>query len=85
MDNKITIDIGKILEMPDKSVIDGETIRQIGLCSTAQYLVDKSTSNELIKKIHPLRCYIALYPEIIGAGNIELVGNEKYRKINNIK
>ena len=53
MDNKITIDLDKIRKMPDNSIMDVETIRQIALSK------DKS----LFSKVKTGYEVYGLYPE----------------------
>ncbi len=65
MDNNITIDIEHIRTLPDHSVTDAETIRQIAL-----YCIRNPGNNDLSDKIEPRRAVAGLYPEIIQSYNI---------------
>ena len=60
MNNEITIDIEKIRQLPDGSVNDCETIRQIAL----------TRDKELSRKINPKFAYAGLYPEVMNLNNI---------------
>ena len=59
MNNEITIDIEEIRKLPDGSVTDGETIRQIAL-----YCM-RNNDKELSWKIDRRFAYAGLYPEIM--------------------
>ncbi len=72
MNNEITINIEEILKLPDGSVTDAETIRQIGLATTKYGLLTKEQSSALGKKIKPGLEFGALYPHIIEPINIEM-------------
>jgi hypothetical protein len=64
MNNEITIDINKVRESPNHSIVDPETIRQIALWSI------KNNSNELNNKIKPGFKISGLYPYAIDFLNI---------------
>lgn len=59
MDNKITIDVAKIAELPDNSITDAETIRQIAL-----YCIKNPTST-ISTKIKSGYEVAGLYPHVI--------------------
>ncbi|MDD5649057.1 MAG: hypothetical protein PHF86_01380 [Candidatus Nanoarchaeia archaeon] len=59
MTNDITINPIEIAKLPDGSIKDAETIRQIALYSI------KYHDNSLNKKIYPLFEYVGLYPQVI--------------------
>lgn len=59
MNNEITIDIEKIRQLPDDSVTDCETIRQIALYSI------RNNDNSLNNKIDRRFTYAGLYPEVM--------------------
>lgn len=64
MNNEITIDIEEIRQLPDDSVTDPETIRQIAL-----YCI-RNNDRLLSRKINSLFAYAGLYPEVINLHNI---------------
>tara|TARA_R110000851_G_scaffold179363_1_gene326422 strand:- start:2908 stop:3141 length:234 start_codon:yes stop_codon:yes gene_type:complete len=68
----LTIDIGKIRNVPNGSIDDGETIRQI-----AYHGIYYSQGENLYDKIDRRFEYCGLYPHIMKAHNII---PEKYRK-----
>ena len=59
MNNEITIDIEEIRQLPNGSVTDGETIRQIALYSI------RNNDNSLNNKIDRRFAYAGLYPEVM--------------------
>lgn len=59
MTNDITINPIEIAKLPDGSIKDSETIRQIALYSI------RYNDNSLNKKIDPLFEYVGLYPQVI--------------------
>lgn len=65
MDNEITIDIQEILLLPDDSITDIETIRQIGLATTKWKYLDKDTAHRLGRKIKHEFGFAALYPHVM--------------------
>lgn len=73
--NEITINIQELLELPDKSITDAETIRQIGLLSCTINNVSENDKYKLYHKINPRYEVCALYPHIITSYNIK---PEKY-------
>ena len=72
MNNEITINIEEILKLPDGSVTDAETIRQIGLATTKYNFLTKEQSSALGKKIQPGLEFGALYPHIVEPLDIEM-------------
>ena len=60
MNNKITIDIEEIRKLPNNSISDPETIRQIALLDNP----------ELFDKIDDSFTYAGLYPEVMKSFNI---------------
>jgi hypothetical protein len=58
MDNKITIDIDEIRKMPNESVTDPETIRQISIYCIENR--DITLANKIDGRLH----YLALYPYV---------------------
>lgn len=73
--NEITINIQELLELPDKSITDAETIRQIGLLSCTINNVSENDKYKLYYKINPRYVVCTLYPHIITSYNIK---PEKY-------
>ena len=73
--NEITINIQELLELPDKSITDAETIRQIGLLSCTINNVSENDKYKLYYKINPRYEVCTLYPHIITSYNIK---PEKY-------
>jgi hypothetical protein len=65
MTNEITINIEEIRKMPDGSVKDAETIRQIAL-----YCIKNPNDKDISYKIHKPLSFLCLYPEIIMPYNI---------------
>lgn len=65
MNNEITIDIEEIRKLPDNSVTDCETIRQIAL-----YCNRNPNDRELSWKIDRMFTYAGLYPEIMTSFNL---------------
>lgn len=59
MANEITIDIEKILVLPDNSITDTETIRQIALWSIK--MNDNSLNDKISKEFH----FAGLYPHVM--------------------
>lgn len=59
LDNAITIDIGKINVLPDNSITDAETIRQIALYSI------KTGDTKITRKVKKEFAVYGLYPEIM--------------------
>lgn len=62
--NEITINVQDLLELPDNSITDAETIRQIGLLSYRKH----NTRRDLYSLYHKVRKgfeYMCLYPEIM--------------------
>jgi len=64
MDNKITVDVDALLALPDYSVTDSETIRQIGLITTS-YNCPKGVAIKLCKKPKKEYQIHALYPHVM--------------------
>lgn len=64
MNNDITINVEELLLVPDYSITDAETIRQIGLYSLLQNGSARLVENAkiLTKKIKPSCMFAALYP-----------------------
>lgn len=60
MDNKITIDLDEIRKMPDGSIMDVETIRQIALSKDKSLFSKVSTGYEVF----------GLYPEVMNVYEI---------------
>ena len=67
MNNDITIDVKATLALPDNSITDAETCRQIGLATTKRDFLSREDSNLLGRKIARGYEYAALYPHIIPA------------------
>jgi len=65
MNNDITINPAEILKLPDNSIDDYETIRQIGLATTKWNFLTDDISRQLTKKIKSGYEIAALYPHII--------------------
>ena len=65
MNNDITIDPVEILKLPDNSITDYETIRQIGLATTKWNFLTDDISKQLTKKIKSGYERAALYPHIM--------------------
>jgi len=59
MTNEITIDIEKIRVLPDNSITDSETIRQIALWSIK--MNDNSLNDKIRKEFH----FAGLYPHVM--------------------
>lgn len=59
MDNEITINVDDIRKLPDRSITDAETIRQIALYSMKTG--DCSLNNKIRKEFE----YCGLYPHIM--------------------
>lgn len=59
MNNEITINIEKIKHLPDGSVTDAETIRQIALYGL------RNKDREITRKIDSRFAYAGLYPEVM--------------------
>jgi hypothetical protein len=66
MRNDITIDIEGIRKMPDGSVRDAETIRQIAL-----YCIKNPNDKEISHKIYEPLSFVGLYPHIMTAYDIK--------------
>ena len=66
LSNKVTINIKEILEMPDNSITDPETIRQIGLATTG-YLkgISREDSKALCLKPKLELSFMGLYPNVM--------------------
>jgi len=64
MNNEITIDIEEIRKLPNGTVTDAETIRQIAL-----YCM-RNNDRDLSCKIDSRFAYAGLYPEVINSYNI---------------
>lgn len=71
MNNNITINPKEILLLPDNSITDGETIRQIALYSI------KTLDSSLNKKIKKGFEFAGLYPHVMNINNITL--NKSYK------
>ncbi len=67
MNNEITIDVQATLALPDNSITDAETCRQIGLATTKQGLLSKEDSSALGRKIARGYEFAALYPHVMPA------------------
>lgn len=65
MNNEITIDIDQLLTVPDNSIDDYETIRQIGLLSCTRNDVPDETRRILNRKINSMFAYAGLYPTVM--------------------
>jgi len=62
MNNDITINVEELLLLPDYSITDGETIRQISLyCFLGNF---ETYSKELTRKIKPEFLFAGLYPQV---------------------
>lgn len=65
MNNDITINIGELRKVPDNSITDAETIRQIALYSI------RENDDSLISKIKKEFEICGLYPHVIKSYNIK--------------
>jgi len=72
MDNKITIKFEDYKDVPDGSITDRETIRQIALFSTASNALEEESSI-LLRKINPSMSSAGLYPHVQVAYNKEFL------------
>jgi len=63
--NEVTINIEEVLNLPNNSVTDAYTLRQIGLATTEQGLLTKEQCNVMYKKIQKGFEYGALYPHVM--------------------
>lgn len=63
--NEITINIQDLLELPDNSITDAETIRQIGLLSYRKHNFSRCVLDSLYRKVRKGFEYSCLYPEIM--------------------
>jgi len=86
MTNDITIDVNEILTLPDYSISDGETIRQIGLATTTYNYVSQEVANQLCRKIKTGFEVHALYPHVMRPLNIlpDGIDEETKEKFNEI-
>lgn len=63
--NEITINIHELLELPDNSIVDYETLRQIGLLSCRKHNISRCELYSLYRKVRKGYDYMCLYPEIM--------------------
>jgi hypothetical protein len=63
--NEITINIQDLLELPDNSIVDYETLRQIGLLSCQKNNISRYDLYSLYRKVCNGFEYMCLYPEIM--------------------
>lgn len=71
MNNDITINVQELLNVPDKSITDYETIRQIGLLSCTINDVSEEDAHTLYRKVNPLCVYCGLYPSVMKTFDIQ--------------
>ena len=77
MNNEITINIEEILKVDDNSIVDPETIRQIGLATTNFSLkLSKDEIFQLSKKIKKEYQVFCLYPHQMQKCNIQNMKNK---------
>ena len=69
---ELTIDVEKIRSLPNGSVTDAETIRQIAMWS-----IRNPNDNDLVYRIKPSLTFVGLYPHIMKPYNII---PEEYKK-----
>lgn len=65
MTNEITINIDELLKVEDNSIVDYDTIRQIGLLSCTVNDITDDVKHILYKKVKRELQYIGLYPTIM--------------------
>jgi hypothetical protein len=65
MDNKITINLNEIRKMPDDSIMDVETIRQIALTKDPTLYSKVKTGYEIF----------GIYPDVMNSFEIKSYGN----------
>lgn len=81
MNNDITVNVEELLELPDHSITDCETIRQIGLIGcdfTGKY--NNDTKNRLNRKVNPLYTYAGLYPHIMTNFDVDKLTKDRILK-----
>ena len=71
MDNTIRFTVQEILALPDNSITDVETIRQIGLVHNRMPDVSKDDLHKMYRKIQNGLEFCALYPEVMSSFNIK--------------
>jgi hypothetical protein len=74
--NNITIDIESIRKMPNESITDSETIRQIAL-----YSIQNPEDKELVYKVKTSMAFAGLYPHIQQPINIQPDNSKEYSSI----
>ena len=67
MTNEITVNIEELLTLPDNSIDDGESIRQIGLITCSNNNLTKEIRNKLVDKIKRGYEVYGLYPHVINS------------------
>lgn len=65
MTNEITLNIEELLNVPDNSITDYETIRQIGLLSYTKHNIPKEVQYRLNKKVKEEFSFVGLYPNVL--------------------
>ena len=55
--NEITIDIDKIRKLPNGSITDAETIRQIAI-----YVIENPNDKDIVDRVNPHFTVYGLYP-----------------------